>query len=158
MAILDTLRDLLIRPQQLATAGEAQAVPVALAVLLVQGARADGVFSPAERRELLAILREEFTLSETAAAELLAVAEHREKTAIESFTFVRTVVSQRPYAERLRIMALLLRVAAADGELAGDETDKLFKLAGAMGLSTADYGKVKAAAKAALRDGSVSRA
>lgn len=150
MAMLDTLRDMLLKPQDLAAAVEPQAVPVALAVLLVQGARADGTFSPAERRELLAILSEEFALSGTEAAELLAAAEQREKAAIESFTFVRAAVNQRPYAERLRVMSLLLRVAAADGELAGGETDKLFKLAGAMQLNTGDYGRLKAAAKAAL--------
>jgi len=146
-----------VRAQELPTlmvthaAEDAQAVPVALAVLLVQRARADGVFSPAERHELLAILREEFALTEDAAAGLLAAAEQREKSAVESFTFVRTAANQRPYAERLRVMSLLLRVAAADGKVSGEEEMKLFKLAGAMNLSTADYGQLKAATKAALR-------
>lgn len=151
MSIIDSLGALLRQPQNIAAADNSPGVPVALAVLLIQGARTDGMLSPAERRELLAILSEEFSLTGDEAGKLLAAAEQRERQAIESFTFVRAAVNQRPYADRLRVMQLLLRVAAADGKISSDEEFKLFKLAGAMQLNTADYGRIKAAAKETLR-------
>lgn len=152
MTLLDSLRQLIANPQTIAAAGDSPAIPAALAVLLLKGAHADGDFSPAERQELLTVLREEFSLTADEAGALLAGAELRAQSSVENFTFVREAANHRPYAERLRLLQLLLRVAAADGKLADTEESKLFQLAGSMHISAGDYGRIKAAARAALRN------
>ena len=151
MSLLDELRGRLqaTRPD---TAAAAPADAVALAVLLLKSAHADGELAPAEERELLAVLRDEFALADQAAAGLLAAAHGHAQRTIEDYSDVRTVAASRTYAERLQILHLLLRVSTADGELSAGEERKLFQLAGSMHISSGDYGRVKGEVKAVLRN------
>ncbi len=157
MALLDTVRNLLLRPAALAESAptrDPQAREVALAVLLLKTAAADGHFAPAERAAAAAILQREFALPATDAEGLLAFAETADAQAVESYSFVRTVAGGRPYPERLRLLDLLLEVAAADGHLDGAEEQRVLKIAAALSISTVDYGRCKAAARARLRPAS----
>jgi len=123
---------------------------LALAILMIAAAKADGVFDPAEQDAVKKILSEELGLNNAQAEETLATAKRLEEEAIEFYTFVRKVSKGHPYGERLKVLKLLFRVIVADGESAFEEEEKLGRIARALEISTVDFGKMKAAMRKSL--------
>lgn len=87
----------------------------AATVLLVEAARADGVFDQIERRSILAILREAFDLDDAEAENLLARGEALADDAIGAHRYTMEIKTLSE-AARLGVVEGLYRVAFADGE------------------------------------------
>lgn len=120
---------------------------LALGILMVIAAKADGVFDEQEKESLKAVLAEEFNLSEAETDELLQQAIQGERDAIDLFSYARVLTKDRSYTERLTILKLLFRVIGADGEYAFEEEERIHKIAASMGVTAADFGAVRAQAK-----------
>ncbi|MFP4518240.1 MAG: TerB family tellurite resistance protein [Oceanicaulis sp.] len=110
---------------------------VAAAVLMVQAALADRVFSPAEREKICQILREGFRLAPERADAVLSEAEEIAGSAVDHHRYTR-VVKDMPLAHRKTFMTHLWMVALADGKKDDAEDTLLRRLSPLLALSDRD--------------------
>lgn len=103
-----------------ATAGPDE-LQVAVAALLVEAARMDDEFNPAERSMIERLIAARFDLSPEATHELMTTAERRVGESAHLFRFVDLVVRNLSLAERVRVIEMLWEVAYADGRLDPEE-------------------------------------
>jgi uncharacterized tellurite resistance protein B-like protein len=104
---------------------------VAVAALLVEAARMDDEFSPAERGMIEQLIAHRFALSPEATHELMATAERRVGESAHLYRFVDLVVRNLSLEERVRVIEMLWEVAYADGRLDPEE-DALLRRMGAL--------------------------
>lgn len=130
--MLRTLKEL-ITGQAAATPASRQGarppeIQVAAAALLIQLAYADGEFSPAERAQVEAALVRHFNLDPATIAELLSLAEHEQKQAIDDFRFTRVIREHFDLGQRMLLAEIMWGVALADGRVADQESHLFRKL------------------------------
>jgi uncharacterized tellurite resistance protein B-like protein len=134
--VLDRLRKLLQSPE--AKPAEIDDLHVAVAVLLVEAARMDDVFSDAERAMIERLLAGKFELSPAATGQILALAEAMAARSHQLHPFTRLAVARMEREKRLRLIEMLWEVAYADGRLDADEDHLLRRVAGLIHVSDAD--------------------
>ncbi len=124
--MLDALRSLFR-----ADTGPRAEVPaeVAVAALLVDAARADGVYHPAERRAVGTLLQAMFGLDAAGADALRVRGEASQAEAADIVRFTRVIKAAMDEPQRIRLMEALWEVVLADHERAPDEDALLRKLA-----------------------------
>jgi uncharacterized tellurite resistance protein B-like protein len=112
-------------------------VRLAACALLVELACADGDFSDAEQRRIMEILQRHFGVDEAGARVLLAEAASANRDAVDHFVFTRQVVKDYDLGQRIVLAELMWQVVLADGELDGQESYLIRKLASLLDLEPA---------------------
>ena len=136
----------LLKAQRPAPASPEDEQRLAVAVLLLEIARADYEHQPAEHAALRTGLAREFKLPEAALDALLDQAELRAKQSVSLFDFVQTLNRTMSQDGKRALLHLLWEVAHADGKIDPHEEHLLRRIADLLHLSHADFirGKLQA--------------
>ncbi len=126
-------------------AQEAPSEALAVALLLVELARADFVVPPVERRRIRELLAARFSLDGEALDRLMIEAEQRSSEATSLYDYVKVLNAQLDAGGKRELMMLLWQVAYADGRLDKYEEHLLRKLADLLYVSSSDYVQAKLA-------------
>lgn len=121
---------------------------LALAALLVEAARRDDDYAPAERAAILRILMREEDLDEAAADTLLLKAETAQEEAVDVFRFTHALKESTPFEDRVRILEDLWDVILTDGDRAYEEDHLVRKVCGLLGIPDRDSGLARARVEA----------
>jgi uncharacterized tellurite resistance protein B-like protein len=116
---------------------------LAVAVLLVEMARADHRLDPTEEREIQAQLEQGFGLQSGPAAALLSRAREAVENAVSLHEFTRAIHETMDYAEKQRVIEMLWRVALADRNLDKYEDYLIGKLGELLYVSRGDVIRLK---------------
>jgi uncharacterized tellurite resistance protein B-like protein len=123
---------------------------LAVAALLVEAARMDDHFDPAERARIVRLLSDRFRLDRDAAEQLLGLAERAEARASGLYRFTKTVTEAFTPAERVDLIEMLWDVVYADGVLDPDEDALVRRVAGLIHVEDHDRGAARLRALARL--------
>ena len=110
------------------------AVHRATAMLLVEAARLDGVYGPAERVRISALLAERFGLSAAATEALVRAGEKAQEDAVDLFGSIQTLKAGTSAAEREALIEMLWEVVYADGQLHDFEANLMRRVAGLLSV------------------------
>ncbi len=130
-----------------ATVASGDAKQVAAAALMVEAARLDRDFDDGERATIERVVQEQFGLSDEATADLLDVAEKRQKANYSDMAFINIVANSFDEGEKKDLLKMLWSVALSDGNLHKFEEHLVNHVAKQLGLTAADTEAAKAAAK-----------
>ncbi|KEJ89982.1 TerB family tellurite resistance protein [Sulfitobacter donghicola] len=100
---------------------------LALTALLVRVARSDHDYSAAEHTRIQSIIKERYSLDDSACEALLSDAEILETEAPDTVRFTRAIKDAVAYEDRLAVVEALWQVVLADGTRAQEE-DALLRL------------------------------
>jgi uncharacterized tellurite resistance protein B-like protein len=103
---------------------------IAVAALLVEAARMDDDFDPAERTAIRAVLARRFALDAGSVDRLIASAEGAAERSSALYRFTRVVAERFDPAARVGMIEMLWEVAYADGVLDPDEDALIRRVAG----------------------------
>ena len=92
-------------------------IRVAICALLVEMARADEVFTPAEMETIMAILKEKYGLSAEHADALVAEAETELAESVDLWQFANLINENYSTAEKIDIIETLWRLVFVDGKM-----------------------------------------
>lgn len=115
----------------------------AVAVLLVDVAKADWVDEPEERRTIGAVLQSHFALGSEEAETLIDEAEKLQDIEASLHAHLATLNAQWSVEQRVRLVDELWSVAFADGELSKYEEHTIRRLANLLHVPHADFIKAK---------------
>ena len=104
------------------------ALRMATAVLMLDVARADHVFSDTELTRVLDLIQSHFGLSPEDAAELVDEASREAEDLTSAYEFTRMLHQHLDENEKARIVGLLWEIAYADGELDKYEDSLILKI------------------------------
>ncbi|HUL66774.1 MAG TPA: TerB family tellurite resistance protein [Burkholderiaceae bacterium] len=153
--MLDSLREFfekLAGADPAASAADAQrAVEVAAAALLVEVSRIDGAMQPAERVAVLRAIHEKFSLPDSEAEELLALAESEVEKAEGYYPFTSLINKNFSQEQKEYLIELMWRAAYADKALTANELHLMRKIAGLLYVSDNAYIVAKLRAKEAAQ-------
>lgn len=149
--MLNRFRDFLDRQFGAASGDEGHAIEIATAALLLEVSRMDGSIDAPEREAVLRAVRAKFGLDETAARELIALAEDEARQATDYYQFTSVVNERFSYEQKVRVVGLLWEVAYADGAMSAYEEHLIRKLADLLYVSHGDYINAKLRARDAAR-------
>jgi uncharacterized tellurite resistance protein B-like protein len=132
-AMLRSLLDLFdaLRPPlpEAAAADAEHALQLAAAVLLVEVRRADPGCDAAERRAVVAALREKFALTDDEVARLHELADQAARTASDLYRYTSRIDQTFDMPRKIRLVELMWRVAYADGEVSAHERHLVWRVA-----------------------------
>ena len=114
---------------------------VMLGALLSKVAAADGHISGAEEKEIRKVLRRDGHKG-TDIALVLKAARQAIADSIDLHGFTRDF-ARLPYDQRLNLTRELFRVAAADGDLANRELEKIRRISKLLWITQRDFSKLK---------------
>lgn len=146
--MIDQLKFLLFGDST-APAGADEA-PLAAVCLLVEAAMMDGAMDDGERRHILHLLHTRFSLSESAAEQLLQRATDRQDRSTQLFPFTRLIVENYAPAQRIDLIEMLWEVAYADGRLHDYEASLVRRIAGLVYVPDQESGAARRRALASL--------
>jgi uncharacterized tellurite resistance protein B-like protein len=112
-------------------------VRIAACAILIELANVDGQFSAIERKRIHEILQRHFGVDAEAADALMAEATVAARQSVDDFTFTRQVVAEYSLGQRMVLAELMWQVVLADGELDGQESYLMRKLANLLQLEPA---------------------
>ena len=118
-------------------------VRVAACALFLEMARVDGEFSDAERTRILAILKNEYHLSEGDAQALIEATDQELDQSIDLWQFTKRINQRHSDEEKISIIHMLWRIVYADGTLDKHERYLVHKLSGLLRLSHEELIEVK---------------
>jgi len=122
---------------------EAPSEQVAVALLLLELARADFDFPEVERIKIRELLAQRYQLDTARADALLQQAQAVEHEVISLYDYVQALNTRLDAAAKRDVMEMLWQVAYADGHLDKYEEHLLRKLAGLLYVSDQDYIRAK---------------
>jgi uncharacterized tellurite resistance protein B-like protein len=93
------------------------ALRLATAVLMLDVARADHVFDESEFDRILQLMQAHFQIPPDEAGQLINVAHERAEDAVSAYEFTKVLHEHLDENEKARIVALLWKIAYADGRL-----------------------------------------
>lgn len=123
---------------------------VAAAALLVHAACVDASFDEVERRRILDILLNRFSLDREEAETLLALAEDKADGAVQILGFTREVKDNHSYEERIALVEMLWEVVLADGRVDAHEAQLMRRIGGLIYVSDRDSAIARRRAAARL--------
>jgi uncharacterized tellurite resistance protein B-like protein len=126
---------------------------VAYAALLVHAAAIDGEVSGAERRRLIALLKQRFDLDDEATARLVSEATAADARAVDLYHFTRLLNETLDEAGRLRMIETMWNVAFADGAVSGYEDNLIWRVSDLLGVSSSERIALRQRAAAAQSSG-----
>ena len=130
--------------QECSTEPGTQETPrLAIAALLVEAAKSDGVYQAGERFVVAGLLRRLFGGDEAAAERLVAEAEQALAQSVQLFRFTQRVVDDVPPEQRVQIVELLWETVYADRILTAEEDSLVRRVAGLLYVSDRDRGAAK---------------
>jgi uncharacterized tellurite resistance protein B-like protein len=149
--VLRTIKDLFdaIRPPApgQGTAQREHALQLATGVLLVEVMRADAELGDAERKTIVASLREKFDLSDDELARLLDLAELTARDAHDLHSFTSRINEGFDLGEKVRMVEHMWRVAYADGHLDAHENHVMRRIADLLHVPHGAYVNAKMRAR-----------
>lgn len=116
---------------------------LAAAALMVEAARLDGSFAPAERQRIREILQTRFALPADLAQELLAEAEATAEASADWHRFTREIKDALDHAGRIAVIEMLWEVAYADGSLHDYEASLLRRVVGLLHVGDRESGEAR---------------
>lgn len=134
------LAELVAEPEQ---QQDDMALDLAVAVLLVEMARADHNLDDAEEREVRGQLESGFGLTPDAAATLVSRAHELVENSVSLHEFTRVVHQGMDYDEKQRVIAMLWQVALTDRNLDKYEDYLVAKLGELLYVSRGDVIRLK---------------
>jgi len=155
--MLRTLKDLFdsMRPPAPGAAreGDEHALQLATAVLLVEVLRTTPGVGDAERRAVVAALKDKFALADDEGARLLELGEQTARDATDYFAFTSRVNEGFDMPAKLRMIEHMWRVAYADGTLSAHENHVMRKIADLLYIPQGAYVHAKMRAREAMGGG-----
>ena len=155
--MLKTLKDLFdaLRPPQAADSAQDRQhlLQLATAVLLVEVMRAEPELGAAERRAVIAALRDKFALADDEIERLLELAEQTAQRATDFFSFTSRINESFEMTQKLRMIEHMWRVAYADGTLGAHENHLMRKVADLLYIPHGAYVHAKMRAQQAAGEG-----
>jgi uncharacterized tellurite resistance protein B-like protein len=149
--MLKTLKDLLANlappPPTVPAADAEHTLQLATAVMLVEVMRADPETSEAERRAVIAALRDKFALADDELARLVELAERTARGATDWFAFTSHINERFDMPAKLRMIEHMWRVAYADGHLTAHEQHVLWRVADLLHVPQGAYINAKMRAR-----------
>ncbi|MBN2322156.1 MAG: TerB family tellurite resistance protein [Spirochaetes bacterium] len=130
--MFERLKSVLTQPGASTTGAvvdDTQRIRIATAVILLEVANSDDDFSEEERDVVFSILKDNFTLSDEEASDLLAVSAEEREGSIDMWHFANTVNENYSEKEKDKVMESIWRVIYADGRLDKYEDHIVHKLA-----------------------------
>ncbi len=112
-----------------------EAIRMATAVLMIDVARADHVFDETEFDSVLQLIESHFNISPEAAVEIFNDASEEAEDLTSLHDFTQLLHSNLDEAEKSRIVALLWRIAYADGRLDKYEDSLVLKISDLLHVS-----------------------
>ncbi len=112
-----------------------EAIRMATAVLMIDVARADHVFEETEFESVLGLIEGHFNLSPEAAVEIFNEANEEAEDLTSLHDFTQLLHANLDEAEKSRIVALLWRIAYADGRLDKYEDSLVLKISDLLHVS-----------------------
>ncbi|MCP1315201.1 MULTISPECIES: TerB family tellurite resistance protein [unclassified Halomonas] len=116
---------------------------LATAALLCEVMRADYEQTEAERSALEQMLMTRYRLDGAQVAELMALAEAEVEQAVDHYQFVRLINDHYDYAKRCELVALMWRLAWADGTVDPLEEHRIRRLADLLYVGHGDFIRAK---------------
>jgi uncharacterized tellurite resistance protein B-like protein len=113
-------------------------VRIAACALFLEMANIDNEFAEEERQHILAILQDEFGLSEEHATELAREAAAELKGATDMWRFTSLINENYDNDEKLRVVELLWQIVYADGRLDAHEDYLMHKMGKLLRLTHRD--------------------
>lgn len=110
-------------------------VPLALAVLMMELAHADGHLAEEERQQIVALLQQRFELSTAASDELLQLAHAEQNQSVDLYDFTREINWAFSQDEKEEIAEQLWLLILADGVLAAEEEALMRQISHLIGLA-----------------------
>ena len=92
-------------------------VRIAACALFLEMARVDGEFSDAERSRILAILKNEYQLSDGDALALIQATDQELEQSIDLWQFTKQINQRHSDEEKISIIQMLWKIVYADGTL-----------------------------------------
>ncbi len=131
--MLDFINKVFGAPSQSESADSKEApnhdIRIATCALFLEMAQIDGEFSDEERQRILAILKQEFDLSEDVASELTEAADKERKESIDLWKFTNAINENYSEDEKIRVVEFLWKLVYTDGKLDQHEDYLIHKLA-----------------------------
>ncbi len=156
--MLRTLKDLfdslLPPPPSAVPAGSAEhLLQLATAVMLVEVLRTTPGVGAAERRAVVAALKDKFALAEDELARLVELAEQTAREAADYHAFTSRINEGFDMPQKLRMIEHMWRVAYADGTLSAHENHVMRRLADLLYIPQGAYVHAKMRAREAMGGG-----
>jgi uncharacterized tellurite resistance protein B-like protein len=152
--MLLTLKDLFdsLLPPPAAAAPESaeHRLQLATAVLLVEVLRTTPGVGAAERRAVVAALKDKFALADDEVARLVELAEQTAREATDFFAYTSRINEGFDMPQKLRIIEHMWRVAYADGTLSAHENHVMRRLADLLYIPQGAYVNAKMRAREAM--------
>jgi uncharacterized tellurite resistance protein B-like protein len=142
MGLLDRLKRILEPEATVARPAEDE-LHLAAAVLLVEAARMDDEFAPAERVRIETLLAQRFRLDTAESRELLALAEQTAAETVEWQGFTRVIKERLEPSDRIGIIEMLWEVVYADGQLHDYEASLLRRITGLLYVGDWESGEAR---------------
>ena len=127
---------------------------VAAAALLVQLVSIDGVVDPEEKEKLRAVLKRKFSLSEAETAELIDIANERDREAVDLYAFTSVLKRELDEEGRIEIIEMMWELVLADGHIHEFEDNLVWRVAELLGVSRRDRIRMRQFVQAQQGDGS----
>ncbi len=112
-----------------------EAIRMATAVLMIDVARADHIFDETEFDSVLGLIVSHFSISPEAAVEIFNEANEEAEDLTSLHEFTQLLHSNLDESEKARIVALLWRIAYADGRLDKYEDSLVLKISDLLHVS-----------------------
>ncbi len=116
---------------------------IAMTVLLLEAAEADGDYGSTEHAAIMDLIARKLKLTDAAARQLVALAEARQKQAVELYRFTDRIVRAFSETERIGLVEMLWEVVYADGTLDAYEDNLMRRLGGLLHVSERDRGDAR---------------
>ncbi len=128
--MLDRIMQLLSGAEPVEPEAFTDAARVALGALLVEAAKADGVYLDTERVTIVQVLASRYELSATEAEALCTKAEEAQSEAVDLVRFTRAIKDAVPFEDRVGVVEALWQVIYSDDDRDHRESALVRKLAG----------------------------
>lgn len=140
IGLIDRVLDFVTGGDASGTSSFDEKLELSVAALMVEAARMDDTFDPAERAVIERLLAAKFELGAEAAHRLVAQAEAAMKKSTQYFPFTHRVVESMSPGERVQVIEMLWKVAYADGVLDPHEDMLVRRIAGLIYVPDRDRG------------------
>lgn len=138
--LIDRVLDFVTGAEAPAASSFDEKLELSVAALMVEAARMDDTFDPAERAVIERLLAAKFDLGAEEAHRLVEQAEAAVKNSTQYFPFTHRVVESMSAEERVQVIEMLWKVAYADGVLDPHEDMLVRRIAGLIYVPDRDRG------------------
>jgi uncharacterized tellurite resistance protein B-like protein len=116
---------------------------IASAALLVHAVAVDGTVTEGEAQRLQALIAEHFQLAPHEVNRLLIEAERQERDAVDIYRFTSVLRDALPIERKREIIAMMWRIAFADGQLDALEDNLIWRTAELLAVPARDRMELK---------------